>query len=77
MVSSEELPWRSQANLLLGTSCLDLLLSRLGGAEGAEQEGEELAVPQEWLRFEAAEVMIEGVIPVHAESLPGPKVCVV
>ncbi len=81
-MSNEELPWRSQANLLVAISGLDLLLERLRGTqeeEAGEEEEEDgegevgvgLAVPSEWLRFESAEVMVEGIIPVHAESLPG------
>ena len=77
-VSSEELPWRSQANLLLATCCLDGLLRKLSGGrsgEGGGGEGVESAartsVQPHWLRLDTTGVIIDGVIPDHPDTLPG------
>ena len=89
-VCSEELPWRSQANLLLATCCLDRLLGKPshggsgGGSEGGSGEGSgggrggeneaKPSVQPNRLRFDTAGVIINGVIPVHPDALPGQKV---
>ena len=67
-VTAEELPWRSQANLLLAVSMVDLFLAQLQGGAGGGAGGV-ATIPHQWLRFESATAIISGVLPVDEKSL--------
>ena len=71
VVSKEELPWRSQANVLMAGCYLHSLLGRAGRGVGCE--GGECVIQLPSLLFDAAGVLIEGVIPAHKDSIPGLK----
>ena len=71
VVSKEELPWRSQANVLMAGCYLHSLLGRAGRGVGCE--GGEGVIQLPSLLFDAAGVLIEGVIPAHKDSIPGLK----
>ena len=70
------MPWRAQANLILATCCLDTLLGRLNGAGDREEGATELEThlhlrQPHGVTFDAAGVIIDGVIPIHPPALPG------
>ncbi len=75
---AEELPWRSQANIILANCYLNHVLVRLREEvkKLEELEKKEKTPPSrdesgEGLRFEFTGVIIEGLIPVFPPSLAG------
>lgn len=67
----EDMPWRAQANLIQATCCLDTLLGRLGtSGEGATDLEPHLQQPH-GLMFDAAGVIIDGVLPIHPPAVAG------
>ena len=70
-VSLSELPWRSEVNLLMGTSQLQVLISRLPGPVAGSCTPSLPDVDKGRLRFDQSMVIITGVLPVHQESIPG------
>lgn len=64
---SVEMPWRVQANLIQATCCLELLDKRMAGNLKREGDTEEIF----GLSFDTAGVLIDGVIPIHPQSLAG------
>ena len=66
LVSSEELPWRAQSNLLLGQCQLDALVKRLSAIAGGRGCG-----TPEWLRFDSSAVQIAAAISIHPGSIAG------
>ena len=69
-VCAEELPWRSQANLIQATCHLDMLLGRLGVAE-ATIESEPHPQQPHGLTFDAAGVIIDRVLPLYSPVVAG------
>ena len=71
-VCSEELPWRSQANLILSTCHLDVLLGRLPVDQANALLEPHLQRPH-GLTFDAAGVIIDGVLPIHPPMVAGTR----
>ena len=69
-VSLSELPWRSEVNLLMGASLLEVLVAKLPKSVANNNLP---AIDVERLRFDNSMVIITGVVPVHVESIPGHK----
>ena len=69
----EDMPWRAQANLIQATCCLDTLLGRLIGHSASEgATGVEPHLQQRHgLTFDAAGVIIDGVLPIHPPMVAG------
>ena len=64
-VCLQELPWRAQANLIQASCYLDQLEKRLTGLRSEE------AHSQPPLTFDAAGVIIDGVLPVYERAVAG------
>ena len=72
VVCSEELPWRSQANLIMATCHLDMLLGRLGVSHVTTEMEPHLQRP-DGVTFDKAGVIIDGVLPIHPPVIPGAR----
>lgn len=72
-VSLSELPWRSEVNFLMGTSQLQVLISRLPRPVANNCTPAIPDVDVGRLRFDQSMVIITGVVPIHQESIPGHK----
>lgn len=69
---SEELPWRSQANLIQSICHLDVLLGRLPVSHANVQLEPHPQRPN-GLTFDAAGVIIDGVLPIHPPMVAGER----
>jgi hypothetical protein len=70
----EDMPWRAQANLIQATCCLDTLLGRLVGHTASTSEGATDSQQQpHGVTFDAAGVIIDGVLPIHPPAVAGAK----
>ena len=70
----EDMPWRAQANLIQATCCLDSLLGRLVGqsANSASKGATDSHMQQpHGVTFDAAGVIINGVLPIHPPAVAG------
>ena len=69
LVCLQELPWRAQANLIQASCYLDQLEKRLPGLKS--EEAHSRPPP---LTFDAAGVIMDGVLPVYERAVAGQTV---
>ena len=70
-VSSDELPWRAQANLYLAQCYLDQLLNHLQRRRGGTGEGVGRGRGEDEWQLEGADTLINRVIPTYPPVTPG------
>ena len=73
-VCVEDMPWRAQANLIQAACFLDTLLGRLVGHSASDERATDLEPHLQQphrLTFDAAGVIIDGVVPIHPPAVAG------
>ena len=70
-VCCEDMPWRSQANLIQAVCYLDQLLGRLGNNSETTVDVEPQVHQPSGLTFDVAGVIIDGVLPTHPPAIAG------
>ena len=65
------MPWRAQANLIQASCCLDSLLRRLEGQSANSASKGATNSQLHGLTFDAAGVIIDGVLPIHLPAVAG------
>ena len=66
-VCEDELPWRSQANLLLAQCVLHRLLKRIHKLAPTDNTYQ---LPPDWAWLERSGVIMDGVIPTYPPAVP-------